>query len=105
MVPRATDRDPAPLGVPLAVRLVTVDGRTLRGVLARYDDPEWELPLETAFVGTLGPNGRTIGGSFRAEGTTVDTIPQEGRWWARRAPEAVALQTDPPRRFPDDPQP
>lgn len=104
MIPRAGGgRQPA--AVPLALHRVVVEGRTLRGVLARYDDPEWDLPLETGFVGRLSPGGEAIEGTFRATGTTVDTIPQVGRWWARRASEAAALRTPPPHRPPHPPQP
>ena len=84
MVPRATEDDLFPAAVPLAVHRVEVTGRTLRGVLARYDDPEWDLPLETHFQATLGDDGQ-IEGTFRADGTRIDTIPQRGRWWATRA--------------------
>jgi hypothetical protein len=104
MIPRATE-GPQATAVPLAVHRVAVEGRTLRGVLARYDDPEWDLPLETDFVGTLADDGQTIKGTFRAVGTTVDTIPQNGRWWARRASESAALHVAPPRRLTDHPQP
>ena len=84
MIPRATDGDLFPTAVPLAVHRVEVTGGTLRGVLARYEDPEWRLPLETTFSGTLDGAGR-IEGVFRADGTQIDTIPQRGRWWAVRA--------------------
>ena len=84
MTPRATEDDLVPEAVPLAVHRVEITGRTLNGVLARYDDPEWELPLETSFSGTLDRNGH-IEGSFRAVGTRIDTIPQTGHWWATRA--------------------
>ncbi len=84
MVPRATEEDLVPEAVPLAVHRVEVSGRSLRGVLARYDDPEWEIPLETSFGGTLAREDH-IEGYFRADGTRIDTIPQAGRWWATRA--------------------
>lgn len=84
MTPRATEDDLVPEAVPLAVHRVEVTGRTLHGVLARYDDPEWEIPLETHFRATLGDDGQ-IEGSFRADGTRIDTVPQVGRWWATRA--------------------
>lgn len=84
MVPRATEDDLVPEPVPLAVHRVEVTGRTLTGVLARYEDPEWGIPLETHFHAALGDDGR-IGGTFRADGTRIDTVPQVGRWWATRA--------------------
>ncbi len=84
MIPRATEDDLVPEAIPLAVHRVEVTGRSLRGVLARYDDPEWEIPLETSFGGTLA-GGDHIEGYFRADGTQIDTIPQAGRWWATRA--------------------
>ena len=84
MIPRATEDDLVPEAVPLAVHRVEVTGRSLRGVLARYDDPEWEIPLETSFGGVLEHNGH-IEGYFRADGTQIDTVPQVGRWWATRA--------------------
>ena len=84
MIPRATEDDLVPQAVPLAVHHVEVTGRSLRGVLARYDDPEWEIPLETSFGGALARDGH-IEGYFRADGTQIDTVPQVGRWWATRA--------------------
>ena len=84
MIPRATEDDLVPEAIPLAVHRVEVTGRSLRGVLARYDDPEWEIPLETSFGGVLERNGH-IEGYFRADGTQIDTVPQVGRWWATRA--------------------
>ena len=83
MIPRAVEGDPIPTIVPIAVHHVEVSGGTLRGVLSRYDDPEWGLPLETTFTGTVDDQGRIEGG-FRADGTRVDTVPQQGRWWAVR---------------------
>jgi hypothetical protein len=85
MTPRATADVLVPEGVALAVHHVTIDGRELRGVLARYDDPEWHLPLETSFVGTLVGDDR-IEGVFEAVGTQIDTVPQDGQWWATRVP-------------------
>ncbi len=84
MIPRATEDDRAPEALTLVVHHVDVTGRTLRGVLARYDDPEWRLPLETSFGGTLVGDDH-IEGFFRAVGTQVDTIPQTGHWWATRS--------------------
>ena len=84
MIPRATEGDLVPEAIPLAVHRVEVTGRTLHGVLARYDDPEWEIPLEPSFGGTLVGADR-IEGFFRASGTQIDTVPQVGRWWATRA--------------------
>lgn len=91
MVPRARDGDLVPAPIPLALHRVTVNGRSFRGVLARYEDPEWGLPLETEFGGLLKPDG-TIEGTFRAVGTRIDTMPQVGRWWARRASEPQAAR-------------
>lgn len=87
MVPRPTAGDPTPTPVPLAVHHVTVEGRTVRGTLVRYADPEWGLPLETEFRGTLAADGR-LEGSFRSVGTRIDTIPEVGHWWALRAADA-----------------
>lgn len=91
MVPRATAEDLVPEAIPLTLHRVTVEGRGFRGVLARYEDPEWHLPLETEFGGILRPDG-SIEGYFRATGTRVDTMPQVGRWWARRASEPQAAR-------------
>ena len=84
MIPRATEDDLVPDAIPLAVHRVEVAGRSLKGVLARYDDPEWDIPLETSFGGTLARDDH-IEGYFRADGTQIDTVPQVGRWWATRA--------------------
>ncbi len=83
MTPRSTETDPAPTAVPLVVRHIEVAGESLRGTLARYDDPEWELPLDTSFGATLTDDGR-LEGAFRAAGVQVDTVPQVGQWWATR---------------------
>ena len=87
MVPRPTADDPMPAPVPLAVHHVTVEDRTVRGTLVRYDDPEWGLPLETEFRGILSDDGR-LEGWFRSVGTRIDTIPEVGHWWALRAADA-----------------
>lgn len=87
MTPRATADVPAPAAVPLRVHAVEVTGRSFRGSLEPYEDPEWDLPLETEFGGALATDDR-IEGYFRAEGTEVDTVPQCGRWWATRAGSA-----------------
>ncbi len=84
MTPRATDAVPVPAAIPLRVHAVEVTGRSFRGSLDRYDDPEWDLLLETEFGGALATDDH-IEGYFRAEGTQVDTTPQCGRWWATRA--------------------
>lgn len=84
MTPPATDADPNPTAVPLRVHAVEVTGRSFRGSLDPYDDPEWGVPLETEFGGALAADDR-IEGYFRAEGAGVDTVPQCGRWWATRA--------------------
>ena len=73
--------------LPLAVHHVTVEDRTVRGTLVRYDDPAWGLPLETEFRGTLSDDGR-LEGWFRSVGTRIDTIPEVGHWWALRAADA-----------------
>ena len=82
MLPAPTPEDPAPEPVVLTLHLVEVDSATVRGVLRPYDDPEWDLPLETHFLGTLGGDGIT--GAFDSLPTRVDTIPTSGRWWATR---------------------
>ncbi len=90
MRPRATPEAPNPEPVVLALHIVDVDSATVRGVLAPYDDPEWKLPLETHFAGTLA--GDRIEGAFDALPTTIDTIPASGRWWvARQRPLAPEL--------------
>ena len=86
MTPRPTDAVPAPAAIPLRVHAVEVTGRSFRGSLDRYEDPEWDLPLETEFGGALATDDH-IEGYFRAEGAQVDTVPQCGRWWATRAPD------------------
>ena len=90
MVPRATEDVPAPTAIPLTVHHVTVAGRSFRGTLAPYDDPEWGIPLETAFGGTLASDDH-IEGYFHAEGTQIDTVPQCGRWWATRTSDRETL--------------
>ena len=92
MVPRGTEANLLPKPVPLAVHRIEITGRLLRGLLARYDDPEWELPLETSFSGALGDDGR-LEGVFRATGTRIDTVPQDGRWWATKTSDRHARQT------------
>lgn len=86
MTPRATEDTLLPASIPLAVHRVEVLGPMLRGVLARYDDPEWGIPLVTSFEGTIEREDR-IEGTFRADGAQIDTIPLEGRWWATRTAE------------------
>ncbi len=83
MVPRATDANPAPDAIPLTVHHVAIEGPSFWGSLERYDDPEWELPLDTEFGGVLTGDGY-VEGYFRSAGTRIDTVPQCGRWWATR---------------------
>ena len=84
MTPRATEASPAPASVPLRVHAVEVTGRSFRGSLEGYADPQWDLPLETEFGGALATDDH-IEGYFRTQGTQIDTVPQCGRWWATRA--------------------
>jgi hypothetical protein len=77
--------------VPLAVRHVAVEGRSLRGSLAHYEGPEGGGPLETTFGGSLSGDGRAEG-YFRAVGGGQDASPQCGRWWATRSPARPAAQ-------------
>ena len=84
MIPRATGEALVPPAIPLAVHRVAVEGRSIRGSLERYEDPEWHVPLETEFGGALAREDH-IEGYFRAVGTQIDTVPQCGRWWATRA--------------------
>ncbi|MEL6614155.1 MAG: hypothetical protein AAFQ43_00370 [Bacteroidota bacterium] len=86
MVPRATPEAPDPEPIVLAFHIVEVDSATVRGALAPYADPEWDLPLETHFVGTLG-DGR-LDGTFDSLPTTVDSLPASGVWWAVRTRSA-----------------
>lgn len=94
MMPRPTPEVRFPAPIPLAVHRVEVRGRSVRGVLARYEDPEWGLPLETTFGGTLAHDDH-LEGYFRAVGTRIDTVPQNGRWWATRV---ASLPSAPPGR-------
>jgi hypothetical protein len=95
MMPRATPETPSPEPILLALHIVEVAASgvpgelTVRGALAPYDDPEWGLPLETHFTGTL-LDGR-IEGTFASLPTTVDSIPTSGRWWATRRPDTADL--------------
>lgn len=82
MIPRATPEAPNPEPIVLALHIVEVDSATVRGALAPYNDPEWDLGLETHFVGTLA-DGR-IDGTFESLPTTVDSLPASGVWWAVR---------------------
>lgn len=96
MVPRPSEAAPVPDPVPLTVHAVEISGRSFRGVLDRYEDPELHIPLETTFGGALAEADR-IEGYFHAEGTRIDTVPQCGRWWATRVADAPV----PPRRAPN----
>ena len=98
MIPHAAPGAPRPAPVPLAVHAVEVRGRSFRGVLDRYEDPELHLPLETAFGGALAAPDR-IEGYFHAEGTRIDTVPQCGRWWATRVADTAAPAHPAPDAF------
>lgn len=82
MLPRPTPEAPTPDAVVLALRIVEVDGDRIRGALAPYADPEWDLPLDTHFEGTLTAD--RLEGTFLSLPTTIDSIPSDGRWWAVR---------------------
>lgn len=84
MVPRPTEADPTPAPIVLALHLVDVDGDRIRGSLAPYDDPEWDLPLDTRFEGVR--SGDRLEGTFLSLPTAIDTLPAGGQWWAVREP-------------------
>ena len=65
-------------------------GRSLCGVSARYDDPEWELPLEAGFMGMIGGG---LEGTFCAAGTQIDTARQSGGRWATKISDRHADRT------------
>jgi len=79
-----------PTAVRLAVHHLQVEGGQLRGSLARFQDPAWDIEIETTVGGTLGPGDR-LEGHFLSDGTTVDTIRRGGRWWAVRAADRPTL--------------
>ena len=89
MTPRPTEADPVPATIPLAVHHVAVTGRSFRGSLERYDDPEWGVELEAEFGGALAHDDH-VEGYFRAAGTQIDTAPFCGRWWATRMADTPA---------------
>ena len=76
----------------LTIRFVRVEGDSISGQIAPYQDPECECRIATTFRGRL--RGNRIDGDFVTRHTSRDDSMQKGVWWAKRVRDKSHATTD-----------